>query len=374
MSADTKARILEEALKRFSQDGYAGTGLKDIAEAVGLVKSGIYRHFADKEEVWNEVLDEMERYYAEGFGSAKAPPAIPQSTDELKTLTLRMLDFTVHDERIIMTRKLLLTEQFRDERARRLATERFGTGLEAMFTGIFEGMMKNGSLRQEDAAMLAFTYTAPIATLVQLCDREPDRQAEAMEKIGAFIGHFITVYGEPGNGAAAGPVTIRALTEENFSEASLMTFSRYQKVEEVYVPADGQLILKHHPFEEDWSPERRREKAREILSGNYTVFGAFDRDRVVGEIMLVPDLDQGRMIVDSFHVDARYRRRGIGRTLFAAAKEEARRAGAKGLYLSACSARETVDFYRAMGCFVSPAPIQSYAEAEPCDIQMECAL
>ena len=86
MSNDTKDRILEAALEIFSRDGYAGANLKDIAGAVGVVKSGFYRHYASKEEVWDAVLDEMERYYAERFGSSENLPAIPQSTDELKTV------------------------------------------------------------------------------------------------------------------------------------------------------------------------------------------------------------------------------------------------------------------------------------------------
>ena len=195
MSNDTKDRILQAALEIFSRDGYVGANLKDIAEAVGVVKSGFYRHYASKEELWNAVLDEMERYYAERFGSSENPPAVPQSTGELKTLTLRMLAFTMHDEKIIMTRKILLTEQFRDARVCDLATKHFGAGLEALFTKIFAGMMENGSLKRGDSAMLAFAYSAPISSLVQLCDRQPEAYEETMEKIEAFIEHFISTYG-----------------------------------------------------------------------------------------------------------------------------------------------------------------------------------
>ena len=196
MANDTKDRILKAALEIFSRDGYAGANLKDIAEAVGVVKSGFYRHYASKEELWNTVLDEMERYYAERFGSSENLPAIPQSTDELKALTMRMLDFTMHDERIILTRKLLLTEQFRDARVRALATKHFGAELEALFTKLFAGMMENGSLQNGDPAMLAFVYTAPVSALIQRCDREPEKEAEILRQIEAFVKHFIEIYGK----------------------------------------------------------------------------------------------------------------------------------------------------------------------------------
>ena len=196
MAKGTKDKLLEAALELFSQNGYAGTNIRELSASLGLGKSSLYRHFESKDEIWNAMLDEMERYYNEHFGSAQNPPAIPESTDALRVLTLRMLDFTVHDEKVIMTRKLLLTEQFRDERVRGLATKHFGEGLEALFTKIFAGMMENGSLRRGDPAMFAFAYTAPISSLVQLCDREPQCRGETMEKIEAFIAHFIEVYGE----------------------------------------------------------------------------------------------------------------------------------------------------------------------------------
>ena len=198
MSNDTKERILKAALEIFSRDGYAGANLKDIAAAVGVVKSGFYRHYTSKEELWNALLDEMERYYSERFGSSENPPEIPQSTDELKMLTQHMLDFTIHDEKVIMTRKILLTEQFRNERVRALATKHFGTGLEALFTKIFAGMMENGSLKRDDPGVLAFAYTAPISALVQLGDREPEKYEEIKKKIKTYIEHFICTYGVQG--------------------------------------------------------------------------------------------------------------------------------------------------------------------------------
>ena len=195
MAKGTRDKLLEAALELFSQNGYAGTNIRELSASLGLGKSSLYRHFESKDEIWNAMIDEMERYYNEHFGSAQNPPAIPESADALRTLTLRMLDFTIHDEKVIMTRKLLLTEQFRDERIRSLATKHFIEGLEALFMNIFAGMMENGSLKRGDPAMLAFVYTAPISTLVQLCDREPQRRGEAMEKIEAFIEHFVEVYG-----------------------------------------------------------------------------------------------------------------------------------------------------------------------------------
>ena len=195
MAKDTKERILALALDRFSQNGYAGTNIRELAESLGLVKSAMYRHFESKEKIWNALLDEMIAYYDARFGSPEHLPPAPDSLEGLVTMTMQMVDFTVHDEKVVKTRKMLTIEQFRDERARDLATKYFLTGLTGMFTPLFAGMMDKGLLRRDDPAMLAFAYNAPISALIHLCDREPEKTDEAIAQVEAFGRYFLTVHG-----------------------------------------------------------------------------------------------------------------------------------------------------------------------------------
>ena len=195
MAKDTKERILAAALDLFSQNGYAGTNVRELMASLGLAKSSTYRHFESKEEIWNALLDEMTVYYGERFGSPEHLPPVPDSLEELVSLTMHMAEITVRDEKIVKTRKLLSIEQFRDGRARELATKHFLTGIEDMFTTLFAGMMDKGLLREDDPAMLAFSYTAPITALIHLCDREPEKTEDAMARIEAFSRHFCRICG-----------------------------------------------------------------------------------------------------------------------------------------------------------------------------------
>ena len=195
MAKDTKERILDAALEMFSRNGYAGTNIRELSASLGLVKSGVYKHFESKEAIWNALLDKMIAYYEEHFGSAEHLPPVPDTPEELVRMTMQMVNVTVHDERIVMTRKLLSIEQFRDERARDLATKHFLTGLTDMFTRLFRGMMDRGLLRDDDPEMLAFAYIAPISALIHLCDREPEKTEEALKQAEAFSRHFVRTYG-----------------------------------------------------------------------------------------------------------------------------------------------------------------------------------
>jgi len=194
--SSTKSRILDEALVMFAENGYKGTNLRDLAARLGLSKSALYKHYESKEAIWNALLDRMEAYYRERFGSAEYMPPMPKSCEELLCLTMKMTDFTVHDERIILTRKLLLTEQFHDERVCKLATKHFLVGTQRMFAVIFKEMMAAGLLKKDDPEMLAFLYTSPVTALIQLCTREPERQEEVMEKIETFVKYFIATHRE----------------------------------------------------------------------------------------------------------------------------------------------------------------------------------
>ena len=197
MANDTKERILAAALEMFSKNGYSGTNIRELSASLGLVKSGVYKHYESKEAIWNALLDEMIAYYADHFGSAEHLPPVPDSLEEFVQMTMHMVNITVHDEKIVMTRKMLAIEQFRDDRARELATRHFLTGLTDMFTHVFTGMMEKGLIRQDDPKMLAFAYTAPISALIHLCDREPAKTEDAIRKIEAFSRHFIATYGTP---------------------------------------------------------------------------------------------------------------------------------------------------------------------------------
>ncbi len=195
MAKNTKERILLAALDMFSQNGYAGTNIRELAASLDMGKSSLYRHFESKEEIWDALLDKMIAYYGERFGSAEHLPPVPDTLEGLVEMTMRMVDFTVHDEMVVKTRKLLSIEQFRDERAKALATRHFLTGLTQMFTPVFRKMTEKGLLRQDDPEMLAFAYTAPISALIHLCDREPEKTEDAIRKIEAFSRHFIATYG-----------------------------------------------------------------------------------------------------------------------------------------------------------------------------------
>jgi AcrR family transcriptional regulator len=63
-AVETRGRILDAARGLFADRGYAGTSMRDLAEALGITKAALYYHFPGKAEILlalvEPVLDELE--------------------------------------------------------------------------------------------------------------------------------------------------------------------------------------------------------------------------------------------------------------------------------------------------------------------------
>lgn len=58
MSGDERRKqILRVAIQLFSQRGFSGTTTKEIARAAGVSEAIIFRHFANKDELYHAILD-----------------------------------------------------------------------------------------------------------------------------------------------------------------------------------------------------------------------------------------------------------------------------------------------------------------------------
>jgi len=56
--ADTHARIVNIASRKLREEGLAGVGVADVMEEAGLTVGGFYKHFASREDLIREALDD----------------------------------------------------------------------------------------------------------------------------------------------------------------------------------------------------------------------------------------------------------------------------------------------------------------------------
>jgi AcrR family transcriptional regulator len=57
MKRDTRQRILRVATELFSEQGYDGTSLRQLADRLGFTKAALYYHFQSKDEILEALID-----------------------------------------------------------------------------------------------------------------------------------------------------------------------------------------------------------------------------------------------------------------------------------------------------------------------------
>ena len=58
---DTKQAILSTALHLFAADGYEAVSVSQIAGALGMGKSALYKHYRNKRDIFDQIVAPMER-------------------------------------------------------------------------------------------------------------------------------------------------------------------------------------------------------------------------------------------------------------------------------------------------------------------------
>lgn len=71
---DTRRAILRAAEDAFAERGYAGTRMEDVAERVGIRRASVVYHFADKQQLYVALLDDLFGGLLEGYRAALAGP------------------------------------------------------------------------------------------------------------------------------------------------------------------------------------------------------------------------------------------------------------------------------------------------------------
>ncbi|HKV07988.1 MAG TPA: TetR/AcrR family transcriptional regulator, partial [Thermoanaerobaculia bacterium] len=87
--AETRERIVEQALRLASRDGLEGLTIGSLSSELGLSKSGLFAHFGSKDELQLQVL----RAAVERFEEAVVEPALaaPRGEPRLRSFFERWL-------------------------------------------------------------------------------------------------------------------------------------------------------------------------------------------------------------------------------------------------------------------------------------------
>ena len=120
---DTKGRILLTALQLFSRDGYEAVSVRNIAEALDMTKGALYRHYKNKRDIFNSIIDRMIEIDAQRAKDYQMPveqyDELPDSYGNtswknIVQYTIEQLKFWTEDNFAVLFRRMLTLEQYRN--------------------------------------------------------------------------------------------------------------------------------------------------------------------------------------------------------------------------------------------------------------------
>lgn len=95
----------------------------------------------------------------------------------------QIFEYSLHNESISRFRRMMTIEQFRSPELAALYSKRYVDRVVAYHAGIFRSLIAAGEIRAADPEVLAMMYVAPVLSLIGICDRQPEREAECLEKL-----------------------------------------------------------------------------------------------------------------------------------------------------------------------------------------------
>ena len=196
---DTKQKILDKALELFSAKGYDSVSVGEIAKAVGIKAPSLYNHFPSKQAIFDAIVESTAAQYEADTDKIdihvqNAGQDIPIFTeitaDALFEKVRQIFEYSLHNETISRFRRMMTLAQFRSHELAALYSKRYVERILAYHAGIFRALIAAGEICAEDPDALAMLYVAPVLTLIGVCDRQPEREAECLEKLSHHVRLF----------------------------------------------------------------------------------------------------------------------------------------------------------------------------------------
>ena len=199
---NTKQKIIETALTLFSERGYDAVSVGEIAEAVGIKAPSLYNHYPSKQAIFDAIVETTALQYEKDTGridihvqraAADIPMLLTIGEEELFEKVRQIFDYSLHNDNIRKFRKMMTIEQFRSPSLGELYTRRFSERLVDYHAEIFRSLIAAGVIYGGDTNALALMYVAPVITLIGVCDRQPEREAECLEKLKSHVKQFYSM-------------------------------------------------------------------------------------------------------------------------------------------------------------------------------------
>lgn len=154
----TKEKIIVESMKLFSVSGFDAVSIRTIADAVGVGNSALYKHFKSKQAIFDAIVTESKKRY---LSYCDIVTSQIRGIEDVKQTCLTMYTYQTTDEWIVMFRRMLLLEKFKNPEMAAIYKEFFVDIPIQRQMQIFTELMEAGIMLKGDAEVYAMELYAP---------------------------------------------------------------------------------------------------------------------------------------------------------------------------------------------------------------------
>lgn len=196
---DTKENILMTALHLFARDGYEAVSVRTIAEELGMTKGALYRHYKNKRDIFDSIVERMIQVDAQRASDCQMPvekyDTMPDayentSPESIQKFTMEQFKFWTEDDFASHFRKMLSLEQYRNAEMAELYSQCIVAGPVDYMEDLFRELIKKGILREENPRQLAVEFFAPLFLLINMFDQTGENE-EYAEILSNHTKHFM---------------------------------------------------------------------------------------------------------------------------------------------------------------------------------------
>lgn len=200
--SDTREKILMTALRLFAMDGYEAVSVSTIAGELGMTKGALYKHYKNKRDIFDCIVERMYQIDAERAKKYELPQEKyetqpeaykNQSLERIMDFTLAQLIFWTQDDFASLFRKMLVLEQYRNTEMAELYSQCIVNGPVEYLEDLFREMIELGVLRQENPRQLAIEFYAPLFLLINMYDKTGENE-EYRENLCSHMNSFIQIH------------------------------------------------------------------------------------------------------------------------------------------------------------------------------------
>ena len=154
---DRRKQILLVAMRLFSQHGFRGTTTKEIAQAAGVSEAMVFRHFANKEELYSAIIDH--KACADNFQcpSDIVPDALARRDDRavFTGLALAMMRHHEHDTEFL---RLLTHSALEGHELAHMFWDRNVRGMYDFLSSYIRDRQREGAMREVDPTIVVRAF------------------------------------------------------------------------------------------------------------------------------------------------------------------------------------------------------------------------